>query len=96
MPDLLRAGVRGMVGKGFISPEVKAALQQHGGVYFGAVGGTGAMLSQCISAAEVVAFPELLSEAIHRLRLVDFPVFVLHDTKGGDVYERTYGSTHEN
>lgn len=96
LPALLKAGLRGFIGKGFIAREVKSALEELGGVYFGAIGGTGALLSQCIESAEVIAFPELLSEAIHRLRLVRFPVIVLHDSRGGDLYERTYGNQHEN
>ena len=96
LPALLMAGLRGFIGKGFIGKEVKSALEECGGVYFGAIGGTGALLSQCIESAEVIAFPELLSEAIHRLRLLRFPVIVLHDTRGGDLYELTYGNQHEN
>lgn len=96
LPAMLRAGLRGFIGKGFIAKEVKSALEECGGVYFGAIGGTGALLSQCIESAEVIAFPELLSEAVHRMRLIRFPVIVLHDTHGGDLYELTYGNHHEN
>ena len=96
IPHLLDGGMRGLIGKGFISAEAKAALRRHGGVYFGAIGGTGALLSQCIERAEVAAFPELLSEAVHRLVLRRFPVMVLHDTEGNDLYERTYGGLNEN
>lgn len=92
LPTLLDAGLRGFMGKGFVSEEVKAALRKNGGVYFGAVGGTGALLSQSIVEAEVVAFPELLSEAIHRFRLQAFPSIVLYDSQGGDVYARVYGA----
>jgi fumarate hydratase subunit beta len=95
LPTLLSAGLRGFICKGFIAGEVKAALAARGGVYFGAIGGTGALLSQCIKAAEVIAFPELLSEAVHRLRISRFPAIVLHDARGGDVYERTYGEQNE-
>jgi fumarate hydratase subunit beta len=86
MPDLLAHGVRGFLGKGYLADSVKAALREHGGVYFGAIGGTGALLSQSIVACEVVAFPELLSEAVHRMRFADFPAIVLNDMHGGDLY----------
>ncbi|MEO6848130.1 MAG: fumarate hydratase C-terminal domain-containing protein [Chthoniobacterales bacterium] len=92
MPTLLSLGIRGMIGKGYISDEVKSSLEQHGGVYFGAIGGTGALLSRSIQAAEIIAFPELLSEAIYRMRFYKFPVVVLHDTLGGDLYARAMPS----
>lgn len=87
MPTLLAHGVRGFIGKGYLSAPVKGALREHGGVYFGAIGGTGALLSQSITACEVLAFPELLSEAIHRMRFDHFPAIVLNDAHGGDLYE---------
>ncbi len=96
IPQLLAAGMRGLIGKGFISAEAKAALRRHSGVYFGAIGGTGALLSRCIQRSDVAAFPELLSEAVHRLEILQFPVMVLHDTEGNDLYERTYGELNEN
>ena len=92
MPALLEAGLRGMIGKGFIGEEVKRALERRPAVYFGAVGGTGALLAQTITSTEVLAFPELRSEAVFRLELAAFPAVVLHDSHGGDLYERTYGS----
>ena len=87
-PLLLSKGLRGMIGKGYISEEVKTALHEQSAIYFGAIGGTGALLSRSIESVEVLAFPELLSEAIHRMRFKNFPAVVLHDTQGGDVYER--------
>lgn len=87
MPDLLAHGVRGFLGKGYLADSVKAALCEHGGVYFGAIGGTGALLSRSIIACEVVAFPELLSEAVHRMCFKDFPAIVLNDAHGGDLYQ---------
>ncbi len=87
MPGLLAHGVRGFIGKGFLADSVKTALREKGGVYFGAIGGTGALLSQSITACEVVAFPDLLSEAIHRMRFENFPAIVLNDTVGGDLYQ---------
>lgn len=87
MPRLLQAGVRGFLGKGYLAPAVKDALCEHGAVYLGAVGGTGALLSRSIVSCEVLAYPELLSEAVHRMVFRDFPAIVLNDSVGGDLYE---------
>ena len=92
LPDLLCHGLRGFIGKGYVSRQVKDALVEHRGVYFGAVGGTGALLSKAIERVEVVAFDELLSEAIHRFQLHRFPAVVLFDTDGGDLYEEAIAS----
>ncbi|MBE3583442.1 MAG: fumarate hydratase C-terminal domain-containing protein [Limnochordaceae bacterium] len=86
-PALLRAGLRGMIGKGYRSEAVKQAMQEYGAVYFAAVGGAGVLLAQHIAAAEVVAYPELGPEAIRRLRLVNFPAIVAVDRYGGDLYQ---------
>src|SRR5438874_9282293 len=83
LPTFLARGLRGFIGKGYLGEAVKAALLAHHGVYLGAVGGTGALLAGCIESARVVAFPELLSEAIQLLRLRRFPAVVLYDTGGG-------------
>ena len=97
LPALLDAGLRGMIGKGYIDETVKTALAKNQAVYFGAIGGTGALLSTAIAEVEVVAFEELLSEAVRRLRLVRFPAVVLHDAHGGDLYAQAAGSArHEN
>lgn len=88
LPKLLNSGISGFIGKGYIGDTVKSALVSNSGLYFGAIGGTGALLSQCIVACEVVAFHELLSEAIHRMKFRDFPVVVLYDTKGQDLYDQ--------
>ena len=85
-PMLLQRGLRGMIGKGPRSEEVKAALQQHRAVYFGAVGGAGALLSRRIVAAEMVAYEDLGTEAIRRLVVEDFPAIVINDCHGGDAY----------
>ena len=87
IPALMDHGLRGFIGKGYVSSQVKASLVQHGGVYLGAIGGTGALLSTTIEEVEVVAFGELLSEAVHRMRLKRFPAVVLNDCRGGDLYE---------
>jgi len=85
-PMLLARGLRGMIGKGPRSDEVKAALQQHKGVYFGAIGGAGALLSKRIIAVELIAYQDLGTEAIRRLVVEDFPAIVINDCYGGDVY----------
>jgi len=86
-PTLLKLGLKAMIGKGKRSPEVIAALQEYTAVYLGATGGAGALISKCIKAAEVVAFPDLGPEAIHRLEVEDFPTMVINDCHGGDLYE---------
>lgn len=86
-PRLLTQGLRVMIGKGARSPEVVAAICQHGAVYLGATGGAGALLAQCIRKSEIVAYPELGTEAIRRLSVVDFPAVVLIDSQGGNLYD---------
>jgi fumarate hydratase subunit beta len=86
IPALLAAGLRGFIGKGYLSDGAKGALVQHRGIYFGAIGGTGALLSQRITEVKVVAFEDLLSEAIRTMHLERFPVVVLNDCYGGDLY----------
>lgn len=86
-PELLGAGMRGMIGKGYRSQAVRDAIAQFGAVYFGALGGTGALLARRITAAEVVAYEDLGPEAIYRLTVVDLPAIVINDRHGGDVYE---------
>jgi fumarate hydratase subunit beta len=84
---LLAAGLRGMIGKGERSAEVKLLLVKHGAVYLAATGGAGALLGERIKAAEVLAWPELGPEAVLRVRFEDFPVLVACDTVGGDLYK---------
>lgn len=86
-PALIKAGLKTMIGKGKRSVAVKEAMKKHRAVYLGATGGTGALLSQCIRRAEVVAYPELGAEAILRLEVIDLPVVVINDIYGGDLYE---------
>lgn len=90
-PALIAYGLRGMIGKGRRSPEVLKAIQEHGAVYFGATGGAGALLAKRIVKAEVVAYPDLGPEAIHRLEVKDFPVIVVNDAHGGDLYPPLIG-----
>ncbi len=84
---LLAAGLRGMIGKGERSAEVRQALSRHGAVYFAATGGAGALLARHIRSAEVVAWPELGPEAVRRIELVDFPALIACDAAGGDLYQ---------
>ena len=86
-PTMIRQGQTGMIGKGKRSPEVIAAMKEHGAVYFGAIGGCGALLSKCIKKAEVVAYDDLGAEAIRRLEVEDFPVIVIIDSQGNNLYE---------
>jgi fumarate hydratase subunit beta len=85
-PLLIERGLRGMVGKGLRSEAVKAAMREHGCVYFGAVEGTAALLAQCVRSAEVVAYADLDSEAVRRLVVEKFPAVVVNDLHGGDLY----------
>lgn len=86
-PTLLDMGSRGMIGKGKRSKEVKEALVRNRGVYFAAVGGAGALLSRSIVASEVIAYDDLGTEAIRKLEVKNFPVIVVIDSEGNDLYE---------
>jgi fumarate hydratase subunit beta len=86
-PPLLRLGLRGMIGKGKRSPEVVQAMEQAGAVYFGAIGGAGALLASRIKTCEVIAFEDLGPEAIRRLTVEDFPVVVIIDSMGRNLYK---------
>ncbi|GAF25514.1 fumarate hydratase beta subunit [Moorella thermoacetica Y72] len=87
-PRLIAAtGLKGMIGKGFRSPEVKKALVDHKAVYFAAVGGAGALIARCIKRAEVIAYPDLGAEALRLLEVENFPATVINDCYGGDLYE---------
>ena len=77
-----------MIGKGYRSEELRAALVKHRAVHFSTIGGAGALLSKRITSAEVVAFEELGTEAIRKLELADFPVIVAYDVHGNTVYDR--------
>lgn len=86
-PLLLDMGMGGMIGKGKRSKEIIEAIIRNGSVYFAAVGGAGALLSKCILASEVIAYEDLGTEAIRRLEIKDFPVVVVIDSKGNNLYE---------
>lgn len=85
-PILMEHGLLGMIGKGSRDVTVRESMQRHGGVYFAATGGAGALLSRCISSAEIIAYPELGAEAVRRLEIKDFPAVVVNDCYGGDWY----------
>ena len=86
-PRLLDMGLSGMIGKGKRRQPVKDAVVRNGAVYFAAVGGAGALLSQCIKKSEVVAYDDLGTEAIRKLYVENFPVIVVMDSEGNDLYE---------
>ena len=86
-PALLALGLKGTIGKGYRGQPVKDALRQHTGVYFGAIGGAGAVLSEFVKSATVVAYEDLGTEAIRRLEVDGFPAIVLYDCHGGDLYQ---------
>lgn len=85
-PLLIERGLKGMVGKGLRSQSVRDSMTEHGCVYFGAVEGTAALLADRVKEAEIVAYEDLGAEAIRRLVVEDFPVIVVNDLHGGDLY----------
>ncbi len=86
-PALLDLGLKGMIGKGKRSQAVKDAIVRNGAVYFAAVGGAGALLSQRITKSKIIAYDDLGTEAIRELEVENFPVIVVIDSKGNDLYE---------
>ena len=87
-PALLHTGVRALIGKGYRSPAVRAALVAHRAIYLAATGGAGAMLGSAITAAEVVAYADLGPEAIYRFSVDAFPAIVVNDCAGNDLYQQ--------
>ena len=87
-PTLLAQGARGMIGKGARSAEVIEAMKRHTGVYFGAIGGAGALLAKCIKKCERVAWEDLQSEALRRLWVEEMPLVVVIDCEGNDLYQQ--------
>ncbi|MFP4663261.1 MAG: Fe-S-containing hydro-lyase [Bacteroidales bacterium] len=85
--DMLKAGMKGMIGKGARSKPVIQNLKEHCGVYFGATGGAAALLAKTIKKAEVIAFDELGPEAVRKLEVKDMPLIVINDCTGKDLYE---------
>ena len=86
-PTLMRVGARGMIGKGARLPEVVKAMKECDGVYFGAIGGAGALLAKCIKRAELIAYEDLGAEALRRLYVEDMPLVVIIDCEGNNLYE---------
>jgi fumarate hydratase subunit beta len=86
-PILIEQGLAGMIGKGLRSPEVVESMIKHGSVYFGAIGGAGALIAKHIVYQEVIAFPELGPEALRKLEVKDFPVLVVIDSYGNNLYK---------
>lgn len=85
-PALLAQGIKAVIGKGYRSQEVKDALVQHRGLYLVSTGGAGALLARTITEARVVAYEDLLAEAVRELEVKDFPTICIHDIYGGDQY----------
>ena len=86
-PTLMAVGARGMIGKGARLPEVVEAMKKYSGVYFGAIGGAGALLAKCIKKAELIAFEDLGAEALRKLYVEDMPLVVIIDSEGNNLYE---------
>jgi hydro-lyases, Fe-S type, tartrate/fumarate subfamily, beta region len=95
-PDFLDMGLRGMIGKGRRSEEVKTAIVRNGAVYFAAVGGAGALLSRSIKYSKIIAYEDLGTEAIRELQVENFPVIVVIDSEGNNLYETAVGSMTDN
>jgi fumarate hydratase subunit beta len=87
-PKLMEIGLKGMIGKGMRKKEVVEAMKKYKAVYFAATGGAGALLAKAIKKAQVVAYEDLGPEAVTRLEVEDFPVIVVNDTKGNDLYQQ--------
>ncbi len=86
-PRLMAEGLKGMIGKGMRSPAVKEAMKKYQAVYLAAIGGAGALIAKSIKKSEVIAYEELGAEAIRRIEVEDFPVTVVNDIYGGDLYQ---------
>ena len=86
-PALIKLGLKGTMGKGARSQSVKDAFKQYKGVYFGAIGGAGAVLSRFVKRVDIVAYEDLGTEAIRRLEVENFPAIVVNDCRGGDLYQ---------
>ncbi len=87
-PRLIEAGLKGMIGKGQRTQPVLDAIKKYKAVYFGAIGGTGALISKSIKRAEIIAYEELGAEAVRKLEVENFPVTVVNDIYGGDLYQQ--------
>lgn len=95
-PKLIENGLRAMIGKGNRSAEVVDAIKQHKAVYFGAIGGIAALMSQCVKKVEMIAYEDLGPEAIRKLAVTDFPLVVINDFEGNDLYSAAQQKWHIN
>lgn len=86
-PTMMSVGARGMIGKGARLPEVVDAMKKYSGVYFGAIGGAGALLAKCIKKSEMIAYEDLGAEALRKLYVEDMPLVVIIDSQGNNLYE---------
>ena len=86
-PTLMSVGARGMIGKGARLPEVIDAMKEYTGIYFGAIGGAGALLAKCIKSAELIAYEDLGAEALRKLHVEKMPLVVIIDSEGNNLYE---------
>jgi fumarate hydratase subunit beta len=86
-PILLAKGLTGMIGKGALSGNVINAMKKYGAVYFGAIGGAGALIAKRIISSKIIAYPELGPEAVRRIEVRDFPVMVIIDSQGNNLYD---------
>ncbi len=87
-PRLHALGLKASIGKGKRAQEVRGAMCEHKAVYFGATGGAGALLSKCIKESRVIAFEELGPEAVREMKVEDFPLLVINDCHGGELYAK--------
>lgn len=87
-PKMMSVGARGMIGKGARLPEVVEAMKKYKGVYFGAIGGAGALLAKCIKKATLIAYEDLGAEALRELYVEDMPLTVIIDCEGNNLYEK--------
>ena len=86
-PKLIKLGLKGMIGKGLRNKEVKDSCIKNGCIYFGAIGGAGALLSEHVKKSEIIAYDDLGAEAVRKLTVEDFPITVIIDSYGNDIYE---------
>lgn len=86
-PTMMSVGARGMIGKGARLPEVIDAMKKYSGVYFGAIGGAGALLNKCVKSCELIAYEDLGAEALRKLYVEDMPLTVIIDCEGNNLYE---------
>lgn len=90
-PELIKKGLSGMIGKGLRSKEVVDSMMENGAIYFTAIGGAGALIADCITSQEIIAYEDLGTEAIRKLEVKDLPVIVVIDSEGNNLYESERG-----